>query len=172
MQKGMSDGSDGEFRKINQEVENVISTMKDQSTGIISALEILQVGYNEMKEHLDQTASSMSATTIVSDICKGLEAIGNIFKVDLIVAEQGDTDSCDDKEINQKRRQLKKKAFEGGETSAAGSSMKKKISMKHRTSITEYGEYLEIAKAPQVKKMNQFNEREIKTVIRQLEEPM
>lgn len=178
MQKGMSDaGDDGKFRKINPSVENTIASMKDQTTGIVPALEILQIGYNEMKEHLDETSSSMAATTIASDIFKGLETIGNIFKVDPVIGVQEDGDSCDDTQepfINTKRRQLRKKAFEGGQTASSGSPKKKKISMKYRSFITDIGEFINIAKAPQVKskKINQFSEREIKTVIKQLEEPM
>src|ERR1700744_3173547 len=94
MQKGMSSTNDnGRFRKINPNVEKTISTMKDKATGILPALEILQVGYNEMKEHLDRT-STLSATTITTDILKGLGTIEKIFNNETVVEEsKNDSDS-------------------------------------------------------------------------------
>lgn len=171
----MSDGSDcGKFRKVNAFVENTISTMKEQNAGIIPALEILQVGYNEMKEHLNETSSVMPPTTIVNDIIKGLAGIEKIFTLDPIIDEQEEIDLCDDKpdtSINTKRRELKKKAFKG-KTADVSVSPKKNISMRYRTSITDDGEFLKIAKAPVIKPKKSLNQREIKTVIKQLEPPM
>lgn len=172
MQKQM-DGSDGsKFVKINSVIDTTITTMKDQSTGIVPALEILQIGYNEMKEHLNQTSSSMSTTTIATDITKGLEALENLFKVDHTIEQ--DNDSCDDEHptnISTTRRNLKKKAFEG-ETAQRSGPPKKKISMTYRTSITDDGEYIKIQKAKSVKPKRPLNGRDNKTVIKQLEVPM
>lgn len=175
MQKGAIDRrDDGVFRKINPIIEKSISAMTDRKTGIIPALEILQIGYNEMKEHLSQTSSAMSATTIASDISKGLEAIDQLFKVAQTVQE--DDESCDDQSkvhINTKRRQLKAKAFGGSERDAKSS--KKTISTMGRTSIVDDGEFIKIEKAGSYKARNikQFNVRETKTrTIKQLETSM
>lgn len=177
MQKGLIGGSDdGKFRKINSVIEKTISTMNDQTAGIIPALEILQVGYNEMKEHLNQTSSSMSTTTIATDLLEGLEAIEKLFKVDTVIAVR-EEDSCGDKksktDINTTRRQLKKKAFEG-EQATSSESPKKTPSVKHRTSITDDGDNIKLVKATvkKPKKTNQPFGRAIKSVLKQLELPM
>lgn len=175
MQKGMSkSGGGSKFRKINPILQKTISTMKDPKSGIIPALEILQVGYNEMKEHLNQTSSSsMPETTIVTEILDGLEAIEKCFKVDSIVEQDG-TDTIEDKStsnVNTKRRQLKKMAFEGG-LSVTSLVPQKKVSSMFRTAIVDDGEYLNIMKSKPTKKANSLNNRELKTVIKQLQIPM
>lgn len=171
MQKGMSSTSDnGRFRKINPNVEKTISTMKDKTSGIIPALEILQVGYNEMKEHLDRT-STLSATTITTDILKGLETIEKIFNNEIIeeqpVNYSDDVSSAEDN-VNTNRRKIKKKAFRGD----GASSSKKEINMKYRTSIIDDGEFLNISKSSQhkSKKINKISARQAKTVNKQLED--
>lgn len=172
MQKQMDGKDGGKFRKINPAIETTITTMKDQSTGIVPALEILQIGYNEMKEHLNQTSSSMSATTIATDITKGLEELENLFKVDHAIEQ--DNDSRDDQpttNYSTRRRDLKKKAFVG-EPAHSSEPPKKKISMTYRTSITDDGEYIKIQKAKSVKPKKPLNGRDNKTVIKQLEVPM
>lgn len=176
MQKGISDGSDeNKFRKINSVVETAITTMKEQTNGIIPALEILQVGYNEMKEHLNQTSSSLSATTIATDIFRGLESIEKLFRIDTVVGENEVNDPSDDKPkcfINARRRQLKKKAFQCVRPTRT-QSPKKRTSMNY-TSIVDDGEFLKIEKKTvfKSKKLNPLNDRQIKTVIKQLEMPM
>lgn len=178
MQKGMIDGNDDlKFRKINPMIEDTISVMKQQSTGIVPALEILQIGYNEMKDHLNQSASPLAATTIATDIAKGLEQIENLFKIDRLAEQDTESGTVDKQsiDISTRRRQLKKKAFGDGPAAAAASSgsSKKVMSGNYRNSITDDGDYIKIEKANQrLTKINPLNKREFRTVVKQLVVPM
>lgn len=49
MQKGVNNGNDdNKFRKINPVIQKSLSSLNAPTTGLLPALEILQVGYNEM----------------------------------------------------------------------------------------------------------------------------
>lgn len=175
MQKGMTNANDdSKFRKITPMIDKTIASLKDQTTGIISALDILQVGYNEMKEHIDQSASILPATTIATEILKDLGKIEKLFNVQTTVNEADASDASDKPEkslVNTKRKTIKKKAFSG---ESGSSSTPKEISMKYRTYTTDDGNFINIAKSSQnkYKKINALNERQIKTVVKQLEVPM
>lgn len=171
MQKGMSSANENsEFRKVNPVMEKTISTLKDKSSGIIPALKILEVGYNEMKEHIDPSASILPQSTIATDILKGLAKLEKII-VDRTMNEAEITanDTVSKSQGNSKRKELKKKAH-GGEFD----SKIKKISMKYRTHTTDDGEFIKITKSSQnkSKKVKQLSERQLKTVVKQLEVPM
>lgn len=174
MQKGLNKANGNSiFRKFNPIIESTINSITNKTTGLIPALEMLQIGYNEMKEHLDPTSSTLPATTIATDVLKGLEKLEKLFDGETNIDVLEDDESS---HINTKRRKIRKKAFDGVEIEpepvpgSSSSSTKKKISMKYRTSITDDGDFLKIAKASIVKsgKPNRFNERQIKSVIKQL----
>ncbi|XP_037032954.1 snRNA-activating protein complex subunit 1 [Bradysia coprophila] len=175
MQKGMIDGNDDlRFRKINPMIDDTMSVMKEPSTGIVPALEILQIGYNEMKEHLNQSSSSLAPTTIATDIAKGLEEIENLFKIDRVPkAHDPDSDADNQSDdISTRRKQLKKKAY-GADAAASSESPKKTKSGKYRNSITDDGDYIKIEKATQkVTKNNELTKREYRTVVKQLVVPI
>lgn len=170
MQKGMIDGNDAlKFRKINPMIEDKISVMKEPSTGIVPALEILQIGYNEMKEHLNQSSAQLPPTTIVTDIAKELDEIENLFKIDRCTDSGADNQTCD---ISTRRKQLKKKAF-GEDPTASSTSPKRTTNGKYRNTITDEGEFIRIEKATQrAAKSSELNKREYRTVAKQLVVPM
>ncbi|KAG4078528.1 hypothetical protein HA402_009240 [Bradysia odoriphaga] len=173
MQKGMIDGNDiFRFRKINPMIDDTISVMKEPSTGIVPALEILQIGYNEMKEHLNQSSSSLAPTTIATDIARGLEEIENIFKIDRVANAQ-DTDlGAESDDISTRRKQIKKKAYVD-DAAASSESPKRTMSGKYRNSITDDGDYIKIEKATaKVMKNNELTKREYRTVVKQLVVPI
>lgn len=133
----------------------------------------------KQKEHLNQSSNSMSATTIVTDITKRLDEIGKLFKLGTATEEATGSvsgDAAGDGHGNSKRRKLKMKAFEGAQKgrTASESSPNKRPQLTYRTSVTDDGDFIKIEKAPlrKVENKRQLKERELRTVIKQLDEPM
>lgn len=70
------------FEKTQPQILSTTSTLKDQSTGLVSAIDSLQVGYNEMKEHLAQSnenCAGLQASTIMEGIMAAIEGIEQVF---------------------------------------------------------------------------------------------
>lgn len=67
-----------DFQTINPLVVGQIDTMANRSSGLLTAFEIIQIGYNEMKEHLTETiteCSGMTNTNCLRDILFRMEKI-------------------------------------------------------------------------------------------------
>lgn len=70
------------FHKITPQIIDTISTIKDGSTGLVTSMDILQAGYNEMKEHLAKTnenCSGLTVSTLANEISNEIDKIENIF---------------------------------------------------------------------------------------------
>lgn len=113
------------FKKHTSNIVSELAQIKNESAGIIPALEILQVGYNEMKEHLDQPGPSkglLPATTIMEKIMAGVNQMEknlipaahkekhNALRKREMTKSDSDDESID--EIGLKRSQIKKKGFQ------------------------------------------------------------
>lgn len=73
------------FRKINPIIETEVAALRDDSKGLMSAIDILQAGYNEMKEHLSATiadCSGLAATKIATNIAEHVREIQANFEDD------------------------------------------------------------------------------------------
>lgn len=73
------------FRKINPIIEGEVATLRDESKGLMSAIDILQAGYNEMKEHLSATVadcSGLAPTKIAAEIVDHVHEIRANFEDD------------------------------------------------------------------------------------------
>lgn len=71
-----------EFQSANPLIANPINAMTDKSSGLLTALEIIQIGYNEMKEHLSNTVpecSGLANTNCLRDILPRMEKICERF---------------------------------------------------------------------------------------------
>ena len=94
----------------------IFAKAKNESSGIIPALEILQVGYNEMKEHLDLAGPSqglLPTSTFMTDIIHSIDKIENNFKsIKNVKHKKNDAVKKEDNTIGLRRRDIKRKAFE------------------------------------------------------------
>lgn len=73
-----------EYKRYAPVIATQVGSLESASTGVISALGILQLGYNEMKEHLDVTGPSkglLPPTSILSDITTSMENIKKYWKI-------------------------------------------------------------------------------------------
>lgn len=73
------------FRKINPLIEGEVTALRDESKGLMSAIDILQAGYNEMKEHLSATVadcSGLTSTKIATEIAEHVHEIQSNFEDD------------------------------------------------------------------------------------------
>lgn len=73
------------FRKINPIIEGEVTALRDESKGLMSAIDILQAGYNEMKEHLSATmtdCSGLATTKIATEITDHVNGIRANFEDD------------------------------------------------------------------------------------------
>lgn len=71
------------YQKINTTILPTINGLRDESKGLLTAIETLQVGYNEMKEHFAKTTTDMANlknTNIVGDIVPRIEKIQKLFE--------------------------------------------------------------------------------------------
>lgn len=172
-------GEKNDFKSIGTFIESELATMKDEMYGIIPALEMLQVGYNEMKEHLDMAGPSkglLPSTSIMSNIMTGMEKIEKIFssavaedkaivgrkrKLHREMLEVIDSDLDEDimTSIGAKRACLKKKAFTGESIPDV------------KISVTEDDDILKVTR--QIKTYTRDKKRELRrrTVVKQLNVP-
>lgn len=77
-ENGMSD-----FQKINPTIIGSVNDLQNESKGLLSAIEILQVGYNEMKGHFADTIKecvNMKSTDIISEVNTQLDTVKKIFE--------------------------------------------------------------------------------------------
>lgn len=73
------------FRKINPIIEGEVAGLRNESKGLLSAIDILQAGYNEMKEHLSATVadcSGLASTKIATEIADHVNEIQANFDDD------------------------------------------------------------------------------------------
>lgn len=73
------------FRKINPIIDSEVAALRDESKGLMCAIDILQAGYNEMKEHLSATVadcSGLTATKISTEIAEHVNEIQANFDDD------------------------------------------------------------------------------------------
>lgn len=71
------------FRKIGPIIRKDIKMLGDETEGVLGAIDLLQVGYNEMKESLSNTiddCSGMATTNILQEIFPQLDKIEKFFK--------------------------------------------------------------------------------------------
>lgn len=70
--------SNGRSIRIGHALSGTIATLKE---GIVPALQILEAGYNEMKEHLDPSFSRelLPATNIMNDLLAGCQTIDQLL---------------------------------------------------------------------------------------------
>lgn len=76
-------GIPGNFQKINTTIMGTVDDLQNDNKGLLSAIETLQVGYNEMKEHFAANfsdCSNLPSTQIINDIAPQLEKIKNLFR--------------------------------------------------------------------------------------------
>lgn len=77
-------GVGSSFKRLAPSLGSELVSLKNPNSGIVSALDILQDAYNEMKEHLDAGGPStglLPATTIVEEIKAGIEKIEHAFSM-------------------------------------------------------------------------------------------
>lgn len=70
------------FRRIKTKIKNEISEMKNESNGLLKSIDLLQMGYNEMKEHLAITfdeCSGLTTSDMISKINEHIEKINDNF---------------------------------------------------------------------------------------------
>lgn len=73
------------FRKVNPIIESEVAGLRDESKGLMSAIDILQAGYNEMKEHLSVAmpdCSGLMATKISAEIAEHVNEVQAYFEDD------------------------------------------------------------------------------------------
>lgn len=73
------------FHKINSEVTGTLSSLREGDKGLVCAIETLQVGYNEMKDHFKTNFGecfSLRSTNVLKDIDSQLDNIYMIFAKD------------------------------------------------------------------------------------------
>lgn len=70
----------GKSARIGNDLVNQIGTLKE---GIIPAMQMLEAGYNEMKEHLDTSLSRnlLPATSIMTEVNVGIRNIEKLFLI-------------------------------------------------------------------------------------------
>lgn len=68
----------GKSIRIGNEILKQVGSLKE---GIIPAMQMLEAGYNEMKEHLDTSSSRelLPATNIMKEVNEGIRNIENLF---------------------------------------------------------------------------------------------
>lgn len=108
------------FKRYTAQIHTELAKLKNESTGIIPALEILQVGYNEMKEHLDKAGPSeglLPTTTIMEEIMTGVDNIEKNLKPPSSKEKTKEghakkkRNSESDDDIGLKRSKIKQKGF-------------------------------------------------------------
>lgn len=70
------------FQKVAPHITDTISTIKDGTTGLLTSMDIIQAGYNEMKEHLAKTnenCAGLRASVLANEISNEIEKFENIF---------------------------------------------------------------------------------------------
>lgn len=70
------------FQKVTPHIIDTVATIKDGSTGLLTSMDIIQAGYNEMKEHLAKTnenCAGLKASVLANEIANEIEKFENIF---------------------------------------------------------------------------------------------
>lgn len=77
----------GDFQPINTSLIGQINALQNESNGLMSAIETLQVGYNEMKEHFKSSCdgTNLESIDVITGVKSQLQQIKKIFdrKVDV-----------------------------------------------------------------------------------------
>lgn len=115
-----------EYKRFAPVIITEVESLQNTSTGVISALGTLQVGYNEMKEHLDLAGPStglLPPTSIINDINTTMEKIKTYWKiketVELNSKSGGSVDATHhSSSICARRVQLKNTGWESNNTSS------------------------------------------------------
>lgn len=70
------------FQKITPQMLDIAGMLKDESSGLLSGLDILQAGYNEMKEHLakfNDNCAGLRSSNMVGPLGVAIDKIENTF---------------------------------------------------------------------------------------------
>lgn len=115
----------GDFQKINATIMNTIKDVQNESRGLLSAIETLQVGYNEMKEHF--TANTDDCMNLQSiDVIKGVNT--HLAKIKKIYENQ------------MPKRKVKQKAGDEGSSKNAHQSQENGYQIELNESSSSYCE--------------------------------
>lgn len=152
-----------EYKRFEPVIAPDVMSLECASTGVISALGILQIGYNEMKEHLDMAGPStglLPPTSIISDINTSLEKIKKYWKIGENLKPISDDGGGDEEtqnpgSIGVRRARIKKTGWRGNITAA-------KLISKAKSANPALKEY------SLKQKRNQLQELRRRTVQRQL----
>lgn len=71
-----------EFQKIDPLINEQIEGLKNPARGLVTAMEIIQIGYNEMKEHITATipeCSRIPTTNVLKEIMPSMKRIKGLF---------------------------------------------------------------------------------------------
>lgn len=101
--------SDSEMKKIEGSVKEDLMNFVKERNGIVSAIQLIEMGYNEMKEGLKNPKNDklLPASSCATEVLLGLRKINEIFNPEpAIEVVSGDS----------RRKSLKKKAFQGNES--------------------------------------------------------
>lgn len=151
-------------------LESELSVWKDKNHGIIPALELLQVGYNEMKQHLDAEGPSqgvLPSSNIIGEISKGIKNIEEYFKLslkrksDFDDSDEDDTSDSDNSDIGERRKKLKKKKLNVSTEIATDSN--------YRCRLDEDDEFINIYRPNKVFVRDAEREKIGRTVLKSLE---
>lgn len=153
-----------DFKRFDHVIEDIVDRCEDTSTGIVTALDMLQANYNQAKRTIDVAGASsglLPPTTIVDDIAASMRSVKKHFRIgtdyeecNKIMDELGDgsgKEAGDDSEdsdyarknvlnIGSKRIKLKRKGFR----SVAKSKPMPQLS--NRCSVEDVGTALKIHK--------------------------
>lgn len=72
-----------EFHKINSTVIGIVKDLQNKSSGLLSAIETLQVGYNEMKDHFASTMKecvNLKSIDTIGSVSSQLDKVKKLFE--------------------------------------------------------------------------------------------
>lgn len=73
------------YQKINTTIIGTVKELRDESRGLLPAIETLELGYNEMKEHFAKTARDLATlknADLIGDIVARVEKVQKLFEND------------------------------------------------------------------------------------------
>lgn len=152
------------FRNIHNTVAAELHALRHPVTGIVPALQLLQAGYNEMKDHLDDAASMLPATAVMEDIVAGLENIEKIFKIESVEVKRARLLAERRQQVDEARSNTKTLATEALEELTSIGDRRKELKGRARAEarpVKCYGGYDRSANRREMEELKRSQEKRV-----------